>query len=182
MRNNINKVSLVKPGFTGRYNAGQMFSNIPNQFEQIRKDLWSIEFPLEMNIPEQFQVKASRPKVTNNIVEVQYKNLSTWYKGKTKTEPMTIEFRDAVGPSVFMKLQQWQRQHTDFATGKGGYAATYKKNLTLNIEDSTGAVVQKFRLYGCCLASLDGGDLDMTTDEIANIAIEIYYDSYEQEF
>lgn len=175
--------SLVNPTLAKLTNmASQMFSLLPNQFEVIRKDLWSIEFPPDMNIPETFQVKAARPKVTNEVKEIQYKNLTTWYKGKTKTEPITIEFRDAIGPSVYQKLFQWQRQHTDFANGKGGYAATYKKNLTLNIEDPTGAVVQKFRLYGCVLASIDGGDLDMTSDEIASVTIEIYFDSFDPEF
>ncbi len=175
-------LNLIKSIDSGLKNAGNMFSTLPNQFEVMRKDLWSIEFPIAMNIPETLQVSASRPKVTNESKEVQFKNLSTFYKGKTKVDPMTIVFRDAIGTSIYQKLLQWQREHTDFATGKGGYAATYKKTLTLNMEDSSGAVIQKFFLYGCFITELDGGELDQTSDDIAQISMSIQYDSFDQAF
>ena len=179
----LNKFSLVKSVNTGIKNMpGNMFSTIPNQFEPIRKDLFSLEFPPSMNIPETFIVEAARPKVTNESKEVQFKNLSTWYKGKTKVDPITVTFRDSIGPALYQKLLQWQREHTDFATGKGGYAATYKKTLTLNIEDPTGAVIQKFFLYGCFMTELDGQGLDMTSDDIAMISLTIQMDSFEIAF
>lgn len=181
MINNLD-TNLVKKSPARILNAGQMFSTLPNQFEVIRKDLWSIEFPVDMNIPETLQVSAARPKTNNPRKEIQYKNLTTYYKGKTENDEITIVFRDAIGPAIYQKLLQWQRQHTDFATGKGGYASTYKKTLTLNMEDPTGAVIQKFRYFGCFITSIDGGDLDMTSDDIAQISIGISYDSYEQEF
>jgi hypothetical protein len=177
------KLNLINKVNTGLKNMpGQMFSTLPNQFEVIRKDLFSVEFPPSMNIPETLQVSAARPKVTNERKEVMFKNLSTYYKGKTRVEPITIVFRDAIGPSIYQKLQQWQREHTDFATGKGGYASTYKKTLTLNIEDPTGAVVQKFFLYGCFITDLDGGELNTESDDIANITMTISFDSYELAF
>lgn len=178
---NIN-LNLVRRIDSSIKNSGQLFSTLPNQFEPFRKDLWSIEFPVAMNIPETLQVTASRPKVTNESKEIQFKNLSTFYKGKTKVETMQIAFRDAIGSSIYQKLLQWQREHTDFATGKGGYAATYKKTLTLNMEDPTGAVLQKFYLYGCFITELDGGDLDQTSDDVALITMTIQYDSFQQLF
>jgi len=162
--------------------SGRMFSNIPNEFEPLRKDLFSLEFPTEMNIPEQFIVSGARPKVSNSRIEVQYKNLTTYYKGKTTVETITYTFRDAIGPAIYQKLQQWQREHTDFTSGKGGYAATYKKTLTLNLEDPTGAVLQRFKLFGCFIVDLDGGELDMTSDAIAQVAMTISFDTYELDF
>lgn len=173
---NTNLINKSKSVFS---NSGQMFSNIPNTFEPIRKDLFSLEFPIDMNLPENFLVSAERPKLENAQKEVMYKNLSTYYKGKTKTTSMPIVFRDAIGPSIFQKLMTWQRQHTDFATGKGGYAATYKKTLTLNMEDPTGAVVQKFRLFGCFIITLEGGEVNMESDDIALVSMTVSYDSFE---
>lgn len=172
-------LNLIKKSKTRVVNSGQMFSNIPNTFEPIRKDLFSLEFPIDMNLPENFLVSAARPKLENAQKEVMYKNLSTYYKGKTKTTSMTVTFRDAIGPAIYQKLMTWQRQHTDFATGKGGYAATYKKTLTLNMEDPTGAVIQKFRLFGCFIIDLDGGEVSMESDDIALITMNISYDSFE---
>ena len=175
-------LNLIKSMKTGLVNSGQMFSTLPNQFEVIRKDLWSIEFPVAMNIPETLQVSASRPKMTNESKEVMFKNLSTFYKGKTKMEAITIVFRDAIGTSVFQKLLQWQRQHTDFATGKGGYAGTYKKTLTLNMEAPDGTVIQKFYLYVCFITEFDGGEINMEDDSIAQISLTIQMDSFDQAF
>lgn len=172
-------LNLVKTINSGVKLSGVMYSALPNSYEIIRKDLFSIEFPVSMGILEQLQVKAARPKVSNEQKTLQYKNLETYYKGKTKVDPMQIVFRDAIGPSIYQKLMQWQREHTDFATGKGGYAATYKKTLTLNIEDPTGAVIQQWKLYGCFITELDGGDLDMTSDDPAEISMTISIDSVE---
>lgn len=175
---NINKnlTTRQNPRFI---NAGQMFSSIPNQFEPIRKDLFSVEFPLEMNIPENLIASAARPKITNAQKEVMFKNLSTYYKGKTKHETIQMTFRDTIGVSIFQKLQAWQRQHTDFANGKGGYAATYKKTLTLNMEAPDGTVIQKFRLFGCFIIDIDGGEVNMDSDDIAMVTMTLSVDSSE---
>ena len=93
---------------------------------------------------------------------------------------MKIVFRDSIGPGIYEQLEQWQRQHTDMATGMGGYAATYKKTLVLNMEDPSGAVVQKFNLFGCFITELDGGDLSQDSDDIANVSVSIQYDSYKK--
>lgn len=158
----------------------RMFSTIADEFEPIRKDLFSLEFPPEMDIPTQFILSAARPSVSNPRKEVPFKNLKFFYKGKTEVEEMAVVFRDVIGPSVYQKLQLWQNQHTDMGTGKGGYNSTIKKTLILNVEDPTGAVIQKYYLYGCFLTRLDGGELSQDSDEIATISLSISFDTYEQ--
>ena len=177
-----NKYNYLKTWKSKTVNSGRMFSSIPNDFEPIRKDLWSLEFPVEMGIDERFEVEAARPKVTNEMKEVKYKNLTFYYKGKTKCEPINVTFRDAIGASIYDKLEQWQRQHTDFSTGKGGYAALYKKTLILNMEDPGGAVIQKFRLFGACIQNLDGGELSQDSDDIATVKMQVYYDNYRKDY
>lgn len=160
-----------------------MFSGIPNEFPVLRKDLWSVIFPPEMNISERFQVKAQRPKQTNSVKEVKYKNSITKYKGPTKFENITLEFRDVMGPSVVQKLLAWQREHFDPITGCGSYPSVYKKNLTIYMEDECGNPTQKWNLYGCFIESLDGGDLDMEADgDEARITMTIAYDYALAEF
>jgi len=155
-----------------------LFSGIPNEFPMLRKDMWSIIFPPEMGISERFQVKAARPKVTNSLKEVKYKLGYTKYAGSSKFEPMTIVFRDVVGPSVMQKLWQWQREHYDPATGCGGYPSIYKKTLTLLMEDDCGNPVQSWTLNGAFITELDGGELDMNNDgDIAEVSLNVSYDS-----
>jgi hypothetical protein len=56
---------------------GLMFSNLPNEFEVIRKDLFSVQFPVSMNIPEQFILSAARPMNNNPRKEIPFKNLTS---------------------------------------------------------------------------------------------------------
>jgi hypothetical protein len=128
-----------------------------------------------MNISERFQVEASRPKVTNTVNELKYKNSYTKYKGPTKFENISMKFRDVVGPAVMQKLWAWQREHYDPVTGCGGYPSQYKKNLVLVMEDDCGNPVQKWLLYGCFIASLDGGSLNMKEQVIKTLLEDEYY-------
>lgn len=163
--------------------ATSLFSGIPNEYPMLRKDMWSLIFPPEMGISERFEVKAARPKVQNTLKELKYKSSWTKYKGSTKFQNMTIEFRDVVGPAVMQKLWQWQREHYDPATGCGGYPSVYKKNLTLLLEDDCGNPVQKWILYGAFIVDLDGGELNMNDDaEIVTTTVEIAYDVAELEY
>lgn len=160
-----------------------LFSGIPNEYPMLRTDMWSLIFPPEMGISERFEVTAARPKVTNASKDVKYKGSHTFYKGSTKFEPMTMTFRDVVGPAVMQKLWNWQRQHYDPITGCGGYASIYKKNLTLYMEDDCGNPVQMWTAYGCFITSLDGGGLDMKQDaEIAQVTLTVQMDYWDLEY
>lgn len=157
----------------------KLFSSIPNEFEPLRKDMWSLEFPVEMNIPYTFELSCDRPQLNNNEIEVPYKNLSHYYKGKTKVEPINVAFRDVIGPHIYQKLFQWQKQHTNFSDGVGGYAQQYKKTLTLNMEDPAGVVMQKYIMYGCFITNLSGGSLDQNDDGIAEVTMTIRFDTFD---
>ncbi|MEO6301837.1 MAG: phage tail protein, partial [Bacteroidia bacterium] len=140
-------------------------------------------FPPEMGISERFEVAAARPSIKNEVKSIKYKGSTFKYKGPTTVEDMTIKFRDVVGPAVMQKLWQWQKEHYDFITGCGGYTSQYKKNLTLLIEDDCGNPVQKWVLYGCFIAGLDGGTLDMnSTGEPIELTLQIAYDYPEMSF
>lgn len=163
--------------------ATSLFSGIPNEFPMLRTDMWSLIFPPEMNISERFEVKASRPKVSNSMKEIKYKSSYTKYKGASKFSDMTMEFRDVVGPGVMQKLWAWQREHYDPSTGCGGYPSIYKKNLILLMEDDCGNPVQKWNIYGAFITDLDGGQLDMNSDaEIALVTLTVAYDYADLEY
>jgi len=160
-----------------QYFPTALFSGIGTEFPVLRKDAWSLIFPAEMGISERFEVEAARPKISNEVKEIKYKNSYTKYKGPTKFENISIKFRDVVGPAVMQKLWQWQREHYDPVTGCGGYPSQYKKNLTLLLEDDCGNAVQKWIYYGCFIADLDGGALDMnSTGDPVETSMSIAYD------
>lgn len=168
---------------TLQYFPTALFSGVGTEFPAIKKDSWSLLFPAEMGISERFEVRAARPHMTNEVKVVKYKNSYTKYKGPTQFENMQMEFRDVVGPAVMQKLIQWQREHYDPITGCGGYPAQYKKNLTLLMEDDCGNATQSYTFYGCFLADLDGGELDMeSTGDVATVKITVAYDYFVMNF
>lgn len=164
-------------------NQTNLFSGVPNEFPPLKQDMWSILFPIEMGLSERFQVSASRPSVSNAVVDVKYKGATFKYRGNTTVEDMTIKFRDVVGPAVMAKLWAWQKEHFDFITGCGGYPSQYKKNLILLMEDDCGNPVQKWILYGAFIKSLAGGDLDQkSTGEIVEVTLVVAYDYPQMEY
>jgi hypothetical protein len=57
-----------------------------------------------------------------------------------------------------------------------GYAAGYKQNLTLEMLDPTGVVIEKWLLEGCLLTNVDFGSLSYSSDAIAGISVTIQPD------
>ena len=57
-----------------------------------------------------------------------------------------------------------------------GYAASYKKTLVLKMLDPTGQTIEKWTLYGCFINSASWGDLDMGSDDLANITVTLRFD------
>jgi hypothetical protein len=57
-----------------------------------------------------------------------------------------------------------------------GYAAGYKQNLTLEMLDPTGVVIEKWLLEGCLLTNVDFGNLSYSSDAIAGISVTIQPD------
>jgi len=57
-----------------------------------------------------------------------------------------------------------------------GYAAGYKKNVELELLDPTGVVVEKWMLVGTFITSMDGGSLDYSADDLADISVTLRFD------
>ncbi len=160
-----------------------MFSGLPNDFPILKKDAWSIIFPPQMGISERFQVRAARPKISNEVKEIKYKNATFKYRGPVKYGNLSIEFRDVVGPAVMAKFMEWQRLHYDPKTGCSGYPAQYKRDIVLLLEDDCGNPVEKWVYKGCFIADLDGGELDMENNgDIVTVKLELAYDVAEKEY
>ena len=68
---------------------------------------------------------------------------------------------------------EWVRLHSEAATGRQGYAAAYKRDLTLEMLDPTGTVVSQWILKSCMLGNVQFGDLGYGDDALVNITLTI---------
>jgi hypothetical protein len=64
---------------------------------------------------------------------------------------------------------EWVRLHAESVTGRMGYAAGYKKDVTLQMLDPTGVVVEIWIMVGCFLTKADFQSLAYGEDGLVTI-------------
>ncbi|MEY2703077.1 MAG: Rhodothermus phage [Bacteroidota bacterium] len=153
-----------------------LLMKMPVPYEPKRQNRFIVRFPSSLGINEWFVTTASRPKISINSVEIPFLNTSTFVAGRFTWDAMDITFKDPIGPSAAQALMEWIRLHAESVTGRMGYAAGYKKDIELEMLDPVGVVVEKWVLQGCFITSGDFGSLDYSSDDIAEITINIQPD------
>jgi hypothetical protein len=148
----------------------------PLQYEPLRKNRFLFRFPADLGIQEWWVKSGSRPKINQKDVEVPFLNTSTWVVGRYTWDSMNIILRDPIGPSASQAVMEWVRLHSESVTGRQGYAAGYKRDVELEMLDPTGAVVSKWILKNTMATSVDFGQLDYSSDDLAEITITLRFD------
>jgi hypothetical protein len=153
-----------------------LLMKMPLPYEPKRQNRFILRFPAAMGINEWFVESASRPKISIASKEIEFLNTSTFVSGRFKWEPITVKFRDPIGPSAAQALMEWVRLHAESITGRMGYASGYKQDLTLELLDPTGVVIEKWQLIGCIITNADFGALAYNSDSLADISITMQPD------
>jgi hypothetical protein len=153
-----------------------LLMKMPIPYEPKRENRWILRFPSSLGINEWYVETFARPKLTIGSKEIEFLNTSTFVAGRFKWEPLTVKFRDPIGPSASQAVMEWIRLCAESVTGRMGYAAGYKKNVDLEMLDPTGVVVEKWILEGSFLLGYDGGALAYNSDNVAGITSTIQMD------
>ena len=153
-----------------------LLMKMPFQYEPKKKNRWLLRFPADLGIQEWWLASASRPSITQNEVEIPFLNTSTWVIGRFTWESISVTFRDPIGPSAAQAIMEWVRLQSESITGRQGYAAGYKKDVELELLDPTGVVIEKWILQGCMITSAGFGDLDYSSNDIADISVTLRFD------
>ena len=153
-----------------------LLMKMPIPYEPKRQNRFILRFPSSLGINEWFVESASRPSIKIGATEIQFLNTSTFVAGRFNWDPISVKFRDPIGPSAAQALMEWVRLHAESVTGRMGYAAGYKKDIDLEMLDPTGVVVEKWILEGAFLLGYDGGSLAYNSDNIAGITCAMQMD------
>ena len=153
-----------------------LLMKMPVPYEPKRQNRFIIRFPSSLGINEWFVESASRPSIKVNPTEIQFLNTSTFVAGRFNWDPITVKFRDPIGPSAAQALMEWVRLCAESVTGRMGYAAGYKKNVDIEMLDPTGVVVEKWILEGTFLTDVGFGTLDYKSDGLADISATLRMD------
>jgi hypothetical protein len=120
--------------------------------------------------------KAARPTIKFETIVLDHINIKRKLQGKGEWEDIKIELYDPIVPSAAQKVMEWVRLGHESITGRRGYADFYKKDLTIKMLGPVGDVIEKWKLKGAFIVNVDFSDLDYTSDDIAQIDIDLAYD------
>ena len=150
-----------------------LLRGIPFDYEPKRKNRFFVEFADELGI-EVWKVQTmARPKMSINSVEIPWINETNYVAGKYKWEALEIGFIDTIGPSTSTKLMEWVRLHAESLSGRMGYAAGYKKTITIKALDPTGVEVEKWVLQQCMITNIDLGDNSQEDDGLQTVNLTV---------
>ena len=153
-----------------------LLMKMPIPYEPKRENRWILRFPSSLGINEWYVESTARPKLSIQSKEIEFLNTSTFVAGRFKWDPLSVKFRDPIGPSASQAVMEWIRLCAESVTGRMGYAAGYKKHVDLEMLDPTGVVVEKWILEGTFLLGYDGGSLAYNSDNIAGITCQMQMD------
>ena len=118
----------------------------------------------------------NRPSLESDEVILEHMNTTRYVKGKSRWQPLDITLYDPVVPSAAQQVHEWILLHHESVTGRDGYSDFYKKNITFNLLDPVGAVIEEWELKGAYIQSANFGDLDFATSDPVEIALTLRYD------
>ena len=153
-----------------------LLMKMPIPYEPKRANRFIMRFPSTLGINEWFVEAAKRPSIKINSTPIPFLNTSTYVAGRFEWSPISVTFRDPIGPSASQALMEWVRLCAESVTGRMGYAAGYKKDIDLEMLDPTGVVVEKWILYGTFLTDVNFNSLSYAQDALATITANLRMD------
>ena len=153
-----------------------LLMKMPIPYEPKRQNRFILRFPSSLGINEWFVESTARPHIQVAATEIPFLNTSTYVAGRFNWQPISVKFRDPIGPSASQALMEWVRLCAESVTGRMGYAAGYKKNVDLEMLDPPGVVVEKWILEGTFLTDVNFDSLAYNTDGLATISASMRMD------
>ena len=153
-----------------------LLSSIPLQYEPLRNNRYIVKFPSDMGIQSWSVASSSLPSINQNSIEIPWMNTSTYVLGRYVWEKIDVTFRNLIGPSTAQALTEWIRLQSEEVTGRQGYAAGYKRDISIELLDPTGVSVQKWILKNAFTTTVSYGTLKYDDDAINEISCSIQYD------
>ena len=134
-------------------------------------------FIMEINGIESYIIKtANRPTFTSEVVELDHINVKRKIKGKSTWDDVTITLYDPIVPSGAQQVMEWIRTSHESLTGRDGYSAFYKKDITFYLLGPVGDKIEQWTLKGAFINSANFGELDWASNDPVSIELTLSYD------
>jgi len=134
-------------------------------------------FIMEIDGIQSYMVKtAKRPSFKSEVVELDHINVKRKIKGKSTWDDIDITMYDPIVPSGAQAVMEWVRTSHESLTGRDGYAAFYKKDITFYLLGPVGDKIEQWTLKGAFISSADFGELDWSSNDPTMITVTLTYD------
>ena len=134
-------------------------------------------FIMEIDGIQSYMVKtAKRPSFKSEVVELDHINVKRKIKGKSTWDDIDITMYDPIVPSGAQAVMEWVRTSHESLTGRDGYAAFYKKDITFYLLGPVGDKIEQWTLKGAFISSADFGELDWSSNDPTMITLTLTYD------
>ena len=122
---------------------------------------------------------ASVPFFSQQPIEVKRGNSTMKFAGVPTFDAGSIKIIDYIGASAKEVLLAWQSLSYNVMTEKVGLASDYKKDCYLVEYTPDYQKVRQWKMHGCWISKLSGGEFASETNDKMQLDIEIQYDKAE---
>ena len=134
-------------------------------------------FIMEIEGIQSYLIKtAARPSINFETVKLDHINTYRKLQGKGEWQDITITLYDPIVPSGAQQVMEWIRSSHESLTGRDGYAAFYKKDITFYLLGPVGDKIEQWTLKGAFILSANFGELDWSSNDPLMIELTLSYD------
>lgn len=154
-----------------------------------RKFRWTFEIERfcngqSLHVPSHFVKLASRPNVSIDETEINFRNGKMWIPGKGTWETITVTYYDVGGTDAgngLINLYSWLASVYDFthpnSLFQGSKKSDYSGKGILILYDGCGDPIEQWVLDHMWPQSINFGDLDYSASEEVNVELTLRYSS-----
>jgi len=112
-------------------------------------------------------------------IELNYLNERRYVAGRAMFEAIPLVVKDMVDVGVATACKTWFEQVHNSSTYKVGLARNYKKTADMILIAPDGTLERTWRLHGCWPTAISYGELDMNSNDIVKIQMNLRFDRAE---
>ncbi len=118
--------------------------------------------------------KSARPSVGFKETEVEHLMETIAYPTKPQWKPINITLYNVAGKSNL--VFDWMKQLYDPCAGVFGFVENFKKEVTLELFNGCGCVLECWKYINAYPSNIEFGELDMGNAEIVTVDLTLRYD------
>lgn len=129
------------------------------------------------DIPAYMCKASGMPNLENGEISIDYNNVNFKVKGRSTWGDINVTLYDPVEDSGARYVHDWINAHHNSTSGVDGFAfAEYKRPITIEALDPSGAPAEAWALSGAYIGTSNWGEMDWSTEESKQIELTIKYD------